>query len=366
MDNLDPIFNITNPNRGKSEVDVFRDRVRQMQEQALQKQMGGIESTEQQIAQQPQGMGRDVQAIAALTQLVSPESRAFDTTMAMENQRQRQQMGLQRNLAQQNRSLMSTLGGLAGDESKLGEQKELAQYKSQLNKELSKQQADQASELAKLKATLKGSNGESGQLDVSKLGPGQRELDKSFAKDNDNFYSTTLPKLDMNLRNLKDVSGKLSNKDSNLTGTGAGAAIAMGSLVGGAINEDAVQAYDLVRQVVQQDLRETLGAQFTENEGKLMIEATYNPSLSPEKNKLRIDRLIEKTDKMRSIRKRENDFFRKNRTLYGFDYDKMNEDIASLSQEIKDEFLKSGAGSQETVDKLGSRAQELADKLGIK
>jgi len=50
-------------------------------------------------------------------------------------------------------------------------------------------------------------------------------------------------------------------------------------------------ALDRVRGVVFQGLRLTLGPQFTENEGKRLVAATYNDALSPEQNARRLERL---------------------------------------------------------------------------
>lgn len=50
-------------------------------------------------------------------------------------------------------------------------------------------------------------------------------------------------------------------------------------------------AIELVRGVVFQGLRETLGAQFTEREGRQLVQASYNPALSREANIGRLRRL---------------------------------------------------------------------------
>lgn len=50
-------------------------------------------------------------------------------------------------------------------------------------------------------------------------------------------------------------------------------------------------AIELVRGVVFQGLRETLGAQFTEREGRQLVQASYNPALSDESNINRLRRL---------------------------------------------------------------------------
>jgi hypothetical protein len=59
------------------------------------------------------------------------------------------------------------------------------------------------------------------------------------------------------------------------------------------INPDSQDLYDNVRSVVFLGLRETLGAQFTENEGNRLVRASYNPSLSPQQNAKRLRRMAD-------------------------------------------------------------------------
>jgi len=203
-----------------------------------------------------------------------------------------------------------------------------------------------------------------------KFTPGERALDTKFAKENSNFYDTVLPGINSNLDNLKKVTKMLGTPGNNLTGTGAASAITLGSFGGQALNPEAIQAYDLVRQVVQQDLRQTLGAQFTENEGKLMIQATYNPSLPPQMNQERLARLIKKTEQMKEIKDQQNSYFREKGTLRGFDYKKMRSDVSKLSKEIKSEFMpkgNKGSNEEKSMDTTGlsETARNLAKEFGL-
>jgi len=122
--------------------------------------------------------------------------------------------------------------------------------------------------------------------------------------------------------------------------------------------------------VVQQDLRQTLGAQFTENEGKLMIQATYNPSLPPKMNQERLARLIKKTEQMKEIKDQQNSYFREKGTLRGFDYKKMRSDVSKLSKEIKSEFMpkgNKGSNEEKSMDTMGlsETARNLAKEFGL-
>jgi len=97
-------------------------------------------------------------------------------------------------------------------------------------------------------------------------------------------------------------------------------------------------ALDLVRAVVFQSLKKTLGGQFTEREAERLVEATYNPSLPPEVNLRRIMVLKSKMIETFRSQKRAVDYFTKNKgTLFGYDTTVSGIDLAELStQSITD------------------------------
>lgn len=97
-------------------------------------------------------------------------------------------------------------------------------------------------------------------------------------------------------------------------------------------------ALDLVRAVVFQSLKKTLGGQFTEREAERLVEATYNPSLPPEVNLRRIMALKSKMIETFRSQKRAVDYFTENNgTLYGYDTTVSGIDLAELStQSISD------------------------------
>lgn len=64
------------------------------------------------------------------------------------------------------------------------------------------------------------------------------------------------------------------------------------------LQPEAADAFDNVRSVVFESLKETLGGQFAEREGERLVNAAYNPYLSPELNIKRLKRLL---DEMRMI-----------------------------------------------------------------
>lgn len=57
-------------------------------------------------------------------------------------------------------------------------------------------------------------------------------------------------------------------------------------------NPESIEVRDRVAEVVQRNLRVILGAQFTEKEGKMLMDRAFNPSLSEEENARRVRSLI--------------------------------------------------------------------------
>lgn len=84
------------------------------------------------------------------------------------------------------------------------------------------------------------------------------------------------------------------------------------------ITPEGAAMQDIVESVVQENLRETLGAQFTENEAKQLIARAYNPRLDESENKRRLGVLL---DQMKAAAKAKDDaarYYEENGTLKGF------------------------------------------------
>lgn len=88
---------------------------------------------------------------------------------------------------------------------------------------------------------------------------------------------------------------------------------------------------DEIRGAIQGTLRETLGAQFTEQEGKAIFNRAYNPIFSDKENARRagieLDFLKKQVEAMREAV----DYFDKNKTIEGFKGDVMSGELAKES-----------------------------------
>jgi hypothetical protein len=101
--------------------------------------------------------------------------------------------------------------------------------------------------------------------------------------------------------------------------------------------EDSVDAQEKVEEVVQRNLREVLGAQFTEKEGERLISRAYNPRLSEEVNKSRVDALHKAMSEASEAKKSAIEYFENNGTLNGWEgvqpsHDSINDRFDELTK----------------------------------
>jgi hypothetical protein len=159
------------------------------------------------------------------------------------------------------------------------------------------------------------------------LSPGEKRVDQTFAKTYEDFIlSGGAADFDKNLAQLQKVEKNLSagrkvgdtqntGKQQNLTGPLLGMTP---DWIGAYVNPEAVDARQKVEEIVQRNLRIILGAQFTQKEGENLIARAYNPSLSEEKNAVRLRALISSMEKMKQAKMRATDYFEQNGTMKGF------------------------------------------------
>lgn len=147
------------------------------------------------------------------------------------------------------------------------------------------------------------------------LSPGQKSVDQGFANEYVEYvaaggFSDTKKQLGQ----LRQVSSELrTGKD--ITGPSVGV---IPRSIRSVINPKSIAVQDSVEEVVQRNLRLILGAQFTEEEGKRLIERAYNPLLSQSENKKRIDRLIVQIEDAARAKQAAGKYYEQHGTLKGF------------------------------------------------
>lgn len=80
----------------------------------------------------------------------------------------------------------------------------------------------------------------------------------------------------------------------------------------------ALDAKQRVQEVVQRNLRTILGAQFTEKEGKALIERAFDQRLQPEQNAARLSALVMQMESAAQSKTAMVEYFNENGTLQGF------------------------------------------------
>ena len=122
------------------------------------------------------------------------------------------------------------------------------------------------------------------------------------------------------------------------------------------VNPDAQDAKNRVEGVIFQTLKETLGAQFTEKEGKRLVEASYNPMLSPEANAARLRDYSNGLKKAVGARESQMAYLKENKTLQGYD--------GATPEGIMSQVGSGGGGSQIQGDvNYQSDTQSKADQI---
>lgn len=157
--------------------------------------------------------------------------------------------------------------------------------------------------------------------------PAQKAIDSAFGKTYEEYFlKGKIEDVKSNINKLDEVIYNLENY--NVTGPGIGATPdALNKL----FNERALDTRAAIESIIQRDLRETLGAQFTEKEGENLIKRGYDPSLSEEINLKRVRRL---QNAMKNALKAKEDaarYYEQYGTLAGYQGTKLNE-IRSADQ----------------------------------
>lgn len=146
------------------------------------------------------------------------------------------------------------------------------------------------------------------------LTSGQKATDSKFAE---NYSEWKQGGFEDVQKNLSDLKGALVQLKSGRTLTGP----VTGSLpdvVRAAINPESLAVRDRVANVVQRNLREILGAQFTQVEGQQLIARAYNERLSEAENARRVENLVKQIQAAAEQKQEAVAYFEKNGTLAGF------------------------------------------------
>jgi len=177
-------------------------------------------------------------------------------------------------------------------------------------------------ELLKLKKEELGLKG--GELELKKekemkkppvLTKGQEAVDRDFAKDYNDFVTAGgYADVQKSVSQLKGVSEDLGKTD-----TASGGMIGMmPKFARDIVVPKGAALQDTVEEIVQRNLKLVLGGQFTQREGELLMERTFNPRQSEKENRRRVDRLVKQIDEAAKAKSEAGAYYEEHGTLAGF------------------------------------------------
>lgn len=166
----------------------------------------------------------------------------------------------------------------------------------------------------------------------------QTAVDKAFAKDYADYtagggFADTMTQIS----SLDSVLADLKGGKKNLTGP---VISAQPDWTRKRLSPDSMTAQQSVEQSIQRTLRKTLGAQFTEVEGRLFMQRGYDPALSESDNAKKLETTLGQLKIMATAKQQAIDFYEENGTLNGFKgklYTLKNGEMVETS---KDDFYK--------------------------
>lgn len=139
-------------------------------------------------------------------------------------------------------------------------------------------------------------------------------VDKKFAEDYQDYFARGgYAYAKKNLDQLKDVTESFG-QGKNISGKIGVVPKGMRDL----FTPEGAAVQDRIEQTVLTTLRQVLGAQFTEKEGRSILEKTFNPRLSEEENKDRLVRLTNQLEKQAMIKDNAANYARQYGTLQGY------------------------------------------------
>jgi hypothetical protein len=153
---------------------------------------------------------------------------------------------------------------------------------------------------------------------ANRPGPGQVALDKKFGQEVADWYSNGGESdYQKQITQLKGVHTRLSDPQKETTGAITGR---MPDWANAWINPDAVNSREQVAEVVQRNLKNILGAQFTQKEGDNLISRAYNPALDEATNAKRVKALVTQMEKAHQVKEAAIQYFEENGSLQGFKF----------------------------------------------
>lgn len=158
-------------------------------------------------------------------------------------------------------------------------------------------------------------------INLGQQSPGAKKADQEYASEWVEWETggrADAEKSITQLRGVRDLLEAVVSGESDADLTGQASSVLPSSLRSW-VNAESADQQQLVEEVVQRNLRLILGAQFTNEEGKRLIDRAYNPMLDESRNLRRINLLINQMEKMAGAKDAAARYWHENgQTLVGF------------------------------------------------
>ena len=153
------------------------------------------------------------------------------------------------------------------------------------------------------------------QNPFANMSPMQQAMDteagKNFATYNPNIAKSNIAKLE---RAIGQIENAIATGE-NIAGT---ARSFLPEIMQNALNKGGLALKEAVESVIQLNLRETLGAQFTAKEGDLFMRRGYNPTGSDQENLIKVRDLLQKVKASADLEAKRYEYGTTHGTMQGF------------------------------------------------
>ena len=154
------------------------------------------------------------------------------------------------------------------------------------------------------------------ELEKPLLNPGEVEIDKLVGKEYSEFVNMGgQAAVNSKIKKLEDSIVELE-KDGDLTGWIKGS---LPESLKALFNSKGLSTKEAVESVIQENLRETLGAQFAQKEGEMFMARGYNDKLGDVENAKRVRALLKEIKDRAKARNQSFGYFKDNGTMKGYE-----------------------------------------------
>jgi HEPN domain-containing protein len=174
--------------------------------------------------------------------------------------------------------------------------------------------------------------------------PAQKSADEAFGKEYTDWNAGGgFSAVDSQLKLLEGQVPRLENSDT----ISGGIVGRLPDFVRQAINEDSISTQQNVEKSIQATLRQTLGAQYTAQEGENLLRRTYDPRLSEEENAARIRATVEELRARANAKNDSAGYYERNGTIRGWTPPPKNAPTSDYAREMakqREKFIREYKG----------------------